>query len=120
MVEADPPQGEPSAASTTAVSNAEAEEEEMENNSVKAEIAPLELIDVTKTRIVKPTEPLASPFSRPPAMPKLPPFRPMERICIIIGNSDYKILRAQPCFHKFCDLPEVKADVKNFYISNFT
>ena len=63
---------------------------------------------------MKPLEPLASPKMYPPVKPRLPPFRPVERICIMIGNSDYKILRAQPNFHKFVDLPEVNADIKNF------
>ena len=71
--------------------------------------------DVTDTKLAIPVEPPMSPFSQSPSKPIPPPFRPVERICVIIGNSDYSILRAQPNFHKFCDLPEVKADVKNFY-----
>ena len=42
-------------------------------------------------------------------------FGPDERICLLLGNHDYKVLREGDAnYAQFEDLPEVKDDLKNF------
>ena len=42
-------------------------------------------------------------------------FSPDERICVLLGNHNYRLLReGDTNYAQFEDLPEVKDDLKNF------
>ena len=45
-------------------------------------------------------------------------FRPDERICLLLGNHNYRLLReGDTNYALFEDLPEVKDDLKNFTVN---